>query len=405
MSRIDTNPDKINELLTRSVDTVYPSRGALEEKLKKGEQLRVYMGIDPTSSYVHLGHTTNYIILRRFHELGHKVVVLVGDFTAMIGDPSDKNAARIRLTKEEVQKNLKDFKEQIGKILDFSDAKNPVEFRLNSEWLASLTLEKAAELASNFTVQQMLERDVFEKRIAEKKPLYVHEFFYPLIQGYDSVALSADVEIGGTDQTFNMLAGRTLVERLLHKEKFVITTTLLVNPKTGEKLMSKSQGTGIGLNEDPTAMFGKIMALPDEGMIQCFIDCTYLPLAEIKALKQNMKKNPKEVKMRLAREIVAQYHSPLDAEQASDEFNKVFSQGDLPDTMPEITVPYKKTELQILVSDSGLVSSKSEARRLIEQGAVEINGTRRGDVSEIVDIENGLTLRIGKHRFVRVHPS
>src|SRR6266403_2544048 len=232
--------EKIEEVLTRSIDTVYPSKEVVLKALSSGKPLRIYMGIDPTATYVHLGHSTNYIILKRFHELGHKIIVLIGDFTAMIGDPSDKSAARKKLTKEDVENNLKTFKEQIGKILDFSNKENPIEFRFNSEWLAKLTFEDSVALASHFTVQQMIERDTFEKRLKDQKPLYVHEFFYPLMQGYDSVALEADIEIGGTDQTFNMLAGRTLVKTYKQREKFVISTTLLENPVTGEKLMSKS---------------------------------------------------------------------------------------------------------------------------------------------------------------------
>ncbi len=281
MAKISTNKEKLQEVLTRSIDTIYPSRQALESLLNSGKQLRIYMGIDPTATYAHLGHATNYIILKRLHDLGHKIIVLIGDFTAMIGDPSDKNSARKRLTKEEVKENIKTFKKQIGQILDFNDKKNPIEFEFNSKWLAKLSFADAVELASHFTVQRMLERDNFEKRLKEQKPLYVHEFFYPLMQGYDSVALKADVEIGGTDQTFNMLAGRTLVKAYQNREKIVVTTTLLENPVTGEKLMSKSLGTGIGLDENATDMFGKTMALPDEAIIQCFIDCTYLSMEEI----------------------------------------------------------------------------------------------------------------------------
>ena len=251
--------DKINEVLTRSISVVYPNKESLKEVLLSGKILRIYMGIDPTATYAHIGHATNYIVLKRFHELGHKIIILIGDFTAMIGDPSDKNAARKRLSKEEVLENLKTFKEQIGKIIDFEDKKNPVEFRFNSEWLSKLTFEEGIELASHFTVQQMIERDIFQKRIKENKPLYVHEFFYPLMQGYDSVALNVDMEVGGTDQTFNMLAGRILVKAYQKREKFVITTTLLEHPVTGEKLMSKSLGTGVGLDEPPNQMFGKVM--------------------------------------------------------------------------------------------------------------------------------------------------
>ncbi len=402
MPHIDTDTQKIDELLSRSVDSVYPTRDDLRKKLLRGEQLRVYMGIDPTSTYVHLGHSTNYIVLRRFHELGHKVIVLIGDFTAMIGDPSDKTATRVRLSRDEVIKNVETYKEQIGKILDFGNTENPIEFRFNAEWLSKLTLEELADLASHFTVQQMLERDVFERRLTEKKPLYVHEFFYPLMQGYDSVALEADVEVGGTDQTFNMLAGRTLVKRYLGKEKNVLTTTLLENPKTGEKLMSKSEGTGVGLNEDPQTMFGKVMALPDESVIQCFVDCTTLPAQEIETLKKKQKSKPKEVKERLGKEIVQMYHSEEEAQKSWEEFGRVFAKGGVPSDVSEVTAAYPQERLYIILSDTNLVSSNSEARRLIEDGAVEVDGNTITDPHQEINLKNGVVIRVGKHRFIRI---
>ncbi|MFA6427758.1 MAG: tyrosine--tRNA ligase [Candidatus Magasanikbacteria bacterium] len=373
---IITDQEKIDEVLNRSIDMIYPTKEAFEEMLKSGKQLRIYLGIDPTATYVHLGHATNYIILKRLHELGHKIIVLIGDFTAMIGDPSDKNAMRKRLTKEDVQENLKTFKDQIGKILDFNDTKNPIELRFNADWLSKLTFEDSVNLASHFTVQRMLERDNFEKRIKENKPLYVHEFFYPLMQGYDSVALNADVEIGGTDQTFNMLAGRTLVKAYQDREKIVMTTTLLENPVTGEKLMSKSLGTGIALNETPTDMFGKTMALPDEAIIQCFIDCTYLTMDEIKRLEKDLKKgaNPRDLKIRLARELVTMYHSGKDAQEAESYFVSTFSQKQRPTEMPELK-PRAYDIITVLV-ESKICKSKSEARQVIEQGGVKLNDVK-----------------------------
>src|SRR3990167_5071637 len=239
MPNIITDKEKIEEVLTRSVDRIYPTKQALEELLSSGKQIKVYVGIDPTADYVHLGHSTNYLVLERLWKLGHKIIVLVGDFTAMIGDPSDKTAARAPLTKEQVRDNLKSFKEQIGKILDFQDLENPVDFVYNSAWLSVLDFGKLVELASHFTVQQMLERDMFEKRLKDNKPLYVHEFFYPLMQGYDSVALETDIEIGGTDQTFNMLAGRILVktfENTFSKKEFPEDAQIL-NASKEDKLI------------------------------------------------------------------------------------------------------------------------------------------------------------------------
>lgn len=400
------NSQLINEVITRSVDSVYPSAEALRERLESGGPLRIYMGIDPTATYVHLGHSTNYLLLERLHKLGHKIIVLVGDFTAMIGDPSDKSAARSKLSKEEVKQNLESFKAQIGKILDFEDKENPIEFRFNSEWLSKLNFEDLAELASNFTVQQMIARDAFQKRLAEDKPLFVHEFFYPLMQGYDSVALDVDMEIGGTDQTFNMLAGRTLLKRYKNKEKFVLTTTLLVNPKTGEKLMSKSLGTGVGLNDSPSEMFGKIMALPDEGIIQCFVDSTRLSLDEIDDIKRELEAggNPRDAKLRLAAEVVEMYHGTAAAEAARESFLAAFSGRGLPAEMPEFNLAGREMTFLDVLAESGLATSKGEGRRLIEQGAVEML-RETGEPKKVEDPSTPATpgvLKIGKHRFLRL---
>lgn len=401
MIKINTDPKKIEEILTRSIDSVYPSKNDFEKLLKSGKQLRIYMGIDPTATYVHLGHATNYIILKKLHDLGHKVIVLIGDFTAMIGDPSDKGSARKRLTKEEVFKNLKTFKKQIGEILDFDNQKNPIEFRFNSEWLSKLKFDGLLELASCLTVQRMLERDIFQKRLKEEKPLYVHEFFYPLMQGYDSVALQADVEIGGTDQTFNMLVGRDFVKRFLEKEKIVVTTTLLENPKTGEKLMSKSLGTGIGLDEDANNMYGKVMALPDEAIIQVFTDCTFLPMEEIKKIDLK-KENPRDIKARLAKEIVALYHSEKAALAAEAEFNAIFRDKGKPSAMPEIKAPLKKVKIIDFLVENKLASSKSEARRLIEQNGVKLNDIKISNIEAEEKLKSGDIIQVGKRRFAKI---
>lgn len=402
MKAVLTDPKLIQEILTRSVEQIYPSAKALEEKLKSGEQLRIYMGIDPTATYVHLGHSTNYLILERLHKMGHKIVVLVGDFTAMIGDPSDKSSARVQLTSEEVQANLKSFKDQIGKILDFNNKDNPIEFRFNAEWLSKLTFADAVELASNFTVQQMIERDSFQKRLSEKKPLFVHEFFYPLMQGYDSVALDVDMEIGGTDQTFNMLAGRTLLKRYKNKEKFVMSTTLLVNPKTGEKLMSKSLGTGVGLDEEPDQMFGKVMALADEGVAQTFLDCTRLGLDEIASIKNELAggANPKDIKLRLAHEVVSMYHSAEAADKAQADWVKQFSQREMPTEIAPFKVNGNTDNWADLLVESKLAGSKSDARRLIEQGGVKLNGEKVE--ADKFAFSSGDVLKVGKRNYLRL---
>ena len=402
-TNISTERAKIDEILNRSIDTIYPTKKMLEELLLSGKQITVYVGIDPTANYVHLGHTTNYLILERLHKLGHRVIVLVGDFTAMIGDPSDKTSARVQLTKEEVLTNLKSFKEQIGKILDFESKENPIEFRFNSEWLSKLAFDKIVELGSNFTVQQMLERDMFEKRIKENKPLYVHEFFYPLMQGYDSVALDVDLEIGGTDQTFNMLSGRTLVKRYLNREKFVISTTLLVNPVTGVKLMSKSLGTGIALNESAENMFGKAMALPDEGVIQTFIDCTRLSLDEIEEKKRRLMsgENPRDIKLELAFEIAKMYHGEKSAENARTNWTKTFSSKEGPTDFIEIKSQKGALVLDVLVGNS-IVESKSQARRLFEDGAIKNIETDEKITDPQTKISEPVSLKVGKKTFVKI---
>src|ERR1035437_3298275 len=233
-----TDASKIDEILSRSVSAIYPSTDEFRKALLSGKRLRIYLGADATGSQLHIGHATNLIILERLRKLGHEIIVLFGDFTAMIGDPTDKRATRVQLTEEQVKKNIKSWETQVGKVIDFKDKTNPARFVKNSTWLSKLNFKDLIKLASNFTVQQMIERDMFEKRLNENKPIYLHEFFYPLMQGYDSVALDVDVEVGGNDQTFNMLAGRTLQKIYNNKNKFVIVTTLLVNPKTNKKLMN-----------------------------------------------------------------------------------------------------------------------------------------------------------------------
>ncbi|MDP3962497.1 MAG: tyrosine--tRNA ligase [bacterium] len=400
--QVITDKDKIDEILSRSIDSIYPSKDSLRELLFSGKRITIYVGIDPTADYVHLGHSTNYLILEKFHKLGHRITVLVGDFTAMIGDPSDKTAMRTQLTKEQVSENLHSFKEQIGKILDFSNKENPIEFKFNGEWLSKLDFEEIVKLGSNFTVQQMLERDMFEKRIIENKPLFVHEFFYPLMQGYDSVALDADLEIGGTDQTFNMLAGRTLVKRYLNKEKFVITTTLLTNPITGEKLMSKSLGTGVALNDSAENMFGKVMALADEGMLQMFTDCTRLSVAEIDKLKGRLGQgtNPRDIKLELASEIVSMYHGMEAGATAKANWEKTFTKKELPENIPDLIVDKSKPLTDQLI-ECNIISSKSDWRRLIKEGAIRDESDKKISDPDFVP-DKTLVLKIGKRRFIRV---
>ncbi len=394
----------IDDLLSRSVAEILPSKEHFKKELLSGKKLRIYIGADATGTALHLGHATNYIVLEKFRRLGHKVIVLIGDFTARIGDPTDKNATRVQLTREQVVENTKTWLKQLKPILKFDDKENPVEVVYNNDWLSKMTFEDVIDLASNFTVQRMLERDMFEKRLKEQKPIYVHEFFYPLMQGYDSVHLDVDVEICGNDQKFNALAGRTLLQRYKNKDKFVFITTLLENPVTGEKMMSKSQGTGVFLDMSAVDMYGKIMAQPDANIPQLFIDCTFVDMSEIENIKKDLQSgvvNPKDIKMRLAREITAIYHDESEAKSAQQAFENTFAKGGVPDDMPEVTYSHNENLAEILVR-SGIVPSKTEWRRLVTDGAV-----RDGEDEKITDPnwkpEKTVVLKIGKRRFVKVN--
>lgn len=405
MTKIITDPQIIDELLSRSVVEVLPSKELLRKELLSGRQLKIYIGADPTGTALHLGHATNYIILEKFRKLGHKIVLLFGDFTARIGDPTDKLATRVQLTREQVVANTKNWKKQLAPIISFDDQENPIEVVYNHDWLAKMTFEDVINLASNFTVQRMLERDMFEKRLKEEKPIYVHEFFYPLMQGYDSVHLEVDIEMCGNDQKFNALCGRTLLKKYKNKEKFVFITTLLENPITGEKMMSKSLGTGVFLDSSNIDMYGKIMAQPDENIPQLFTDCTFLELSEINKIKKDLSDgqiNPKDVKMRLAYEIVTIFHGEGLAQEAKDYFISTFQKKETPEEMPEIILSSGNKKIIDLLVEAKLVSSKGEARRLIEQGGIKINEVVISDVNEDVDIKDGLIIQRGKRQFVRI---
>jgi len=396
----------IDELLTRSVEEIIPSKEALREVLLSGKKLTIYIGTDATGTSLHLGHATNYIILEKFRQLGHKVIFLIGDFTARIGDPTNKDSARKQLTRREVKHNVKTWLKQIAQVINLKDRKNPIIIKYNHDWLSKLNFEDVVELASNFTVQHMLKRDMFERRLNEQKPIHLHEFFYPLMQGYDSVAMNVDMELCGNDQKFNALCGRTLQRKLNNKEKFVFITTLLANPVTGEKMMSKSLGTGVFLDTSPTDMFGSVMAQSDESMLQLFTDCTHVSLKEINEIKLGLSLellNPRDIKVRLAKEIVAIYHGWKEAERSAHQFDSVFKHKELPSDIKEITASFSSSSITDLLMVAGLASSKSEARRLIEHGGVKINGEKIIDPKkEIVIPKEGIVIQAGKRNFVKI---
>jgi tyrosyl-tRNA synthetase len=404
MNKIIIDEKVIDEILSRSIVEILPSKDALKKELMSGRQLRFYIGADATGPALHIGHATNYILLEKLRSLGHKVILLIGDFTARIGDPTDKSATRIQLTRKQVIENTKTWIKQLSPIISFNDTKNPVEIVYNHDWLSKMSFEDVIDLASNFTVQRMLERDMFEKRLKEEKPIYVHEFFYPLMQGYDSVHLDVDAEICGNDQKFNALCGRTLLQRYKQKEKFVIITTLLENPITKEKMMSKSLGTGIFLNMNHIDIYGKIMAQPDENIYQLFVDCTYESLGNIDKIRKDLELNlvnPKDVKMKLAFKITEIYHGEELAQKAEKYFINTFQNKGIPTEIKEFIVSTKKISLVEILLETRLVESKSEAKRVIEQNGIKIDGNIINSDREINIVKEGLIIQKGKRNFIK----
>ncbi|MDE1940814.1 MAG: tyrosine--tRNA ligase [Patescibacteria group bacterium] len=398
MTRIVTDKARLDEIFARgTVVEAFPSLEDLKKRLLSGERLRIYIGMDPTATAIHLGHAKNLMFLEELRQLGHEAIVLFGDFTARIGDP-DKAATRKQLTAADVEKNMSDWVRQIGPIIDFKSKDNPAKVRYNSEWLAKLTFEDVVGLASNFTVQQFIERDLFEKRIKAGTPIHLHEFMYPLMQGYDSVAMDVDAELCGTDQIFNALAGRTLLKRLKNKDKAVIALNLLANPKTGE-LMSKSNGTGVFVDSEPAQLFGSIMALPDPMIEPLYVNCTRLPLSDKEAL---LAKGPRLAKAAVASDIVKRFHGAAAAEAAEKAWESTFAKGGVPEDVQEIELGGAAGDsLADALVKAGIVPSKAEWRRLVDGGAV------RDESDEKIADPNfrpakTMVLKIGKRRFVRV---
>ena len=392
---------KIEEVLKRGViKQVLPTEKEFKDKMMR-KKLRFYIGADPTSTALHLSHAKNYMILEEFRQLGHEVIVLIGDFTARIGDPSGRDSQRAQLTREDVVKNVDSWLKQIKPLMDFTTKDNPPKVMYNHDWLAKLTMEDVVSLASNVTVQQMLERDMFAKRIKEEKPIYLHEFLYPLMQGYDSVAMEVDVELCGTDQIFNALVGRTLLKKLKNKEKFVVAVNLMENPVTGE-LMSKSKGTGIFLDFSASDMYGAIMAQPDEMTKVFFINNTRVPLSEIASLEKEL--SPKDLKMKAAYEVVKVFHGEEDALKSQTDFVARFQKKEIPDDMPEIMVKDEANDLQSIVKQCLPEESMSNIRRLIEQGGVKLEGKEvKKDVHEKIIIDSDeIILKVGKRKWFKI---
>jgi tyrosyl-tRNA synthetase len=391
MAKVLIDEAKINRLLTRGVTEII-DRNHLKDALYSGKQLRVKLGFDPTGSKIHIGRAIVLRKLREFQNLGHKIVFIVGDFTAQIGDPSDKLEKRPMLTAAQIGQNLKTYKKQVGKILDL----RKTDFLFNSKWLKKLKFGEITELAEAFSVNQMLARRNFKDRFEKGEEISMREFLYPLMQGYDSVMVNADVELGGFDQLFNLMAGRVVQKHYELPQQDILTIEMLEG--TDGRKMSTSWGNVINITDEPNDMFGKVMSVKDELVTKYFLLCTDLEQGEIDAVGGN----PKERKMRLAFEIVKLYHGEKAAADAQKEFDAVFGKKGLPSEIPEVQIAEHGMKLVDLIIATQLAASKSEARRLIEQGGVKINEVKRTDVNETVAIEDGMVLQVGPRKFVKI---
>lgn len=389
--KVITDEKKIEEVLSRGVENIFV-KDSLKKKLLSGKRLKVYLGIDPTGPTLHMGHAIPLKKLKQFQDLGHQVILLMGDFTAMIGDPTDKGAARKQLSHKEVLNNLKKYKKQASTFLNFTGG-NKAEIKFNSKWLSKMKMTEILNLASYVTADQMQKRNMFLRRNEEGKPVFLHEFLYPLMQGYDSVAMNVDVEVGGNDQTFNMLVGRDLVSKILKKDKSVLTMKLLED-NTGKK-MGKTEGNMITFEDSSNDMFGKVMSWNDSIIDIGFELCTNVEKSEI---LQNQ--NPRDLKMRLAAEIVKIYHGEKKAKEAQKNFVNTFTKGGVPEDILEVKVGDGVKLMDMLVSEK-IISSKTEFRRLIGEGAI----TDMDKNEKVKDVESKVlktVYKIGKHRFVKI---
>jgi tyrosyl-tRNA synthetase len=374
----------------------------LEHSIKTNTPLKIKLGCDPSRPDLHLGHSVVLRKLRQFQDLGHQAVLIVGDFTGMIGDPSGRSKTRPSLTLEETRRNGQSYFEQATKIL----SSKKIQMLYNSEWLGKMDFADVISLASKYTVARMLERDDFERRYRSGEPISVHELLYPLAQAMDSVAINADVELGGTDQKFNLLVGRD-IQREQGMEPQVALTMPILPGTDGVEKMSKSLDNYIGISESPQQIYGKTLSIPDKLIYDYFVLATSLPssdLASIKAELENPSNNPRNTKRRLARELVALYHSREAARLAEEEFDRIFVKKDLPDEVPECTVSAEGGTIGIikLLTEAGLVSSNSEARRMVDQGAVSVDGSRIVDPNALINLERSAIVKVGKRRFARV---
>jgi len=386
--------DKINQILNRGVEEIIDKEN-LKKKLKSGRKLRVKFGIDPTGPKIHIGRAFQFWKLKDFQDLGHKIVLIIGDFTAQIGDASDKQAMRKPLTEKEIKENLKNYLGQIGKILDMKK----VEVRYNSEWFKKMKIKDFVSLQMIFTAQQTIQRRNFKERWDEGKPIGLHELDYPLFQGYDSVMVKSDVEIGGTDQLFNLQAGREIQKYFKQNQQDIMTSKML-NGLDGRK-MSTSWGNIITIIDEPQDMYGKVMSMKDELISEYFELATRLTKEEIEEIKKSLN-SPRDIKARLAKEIVKMYHGAKNAEIAEEEFNKVFRDKQLPDNIPVFETNKKEYFILDLLCDTMLAPSKNEAKRLVEAGAIDINNKTEKEWKKTIKLDDGMIIKAGSRKFIKI---
>ena len=389
---------QINDILHRGVAEIN-IRADLEKKLQLGKKLRIKLGIDPTGFDLTLGHAVVLRKMKHFQDAGHHIMLLFGNFTAQIGDPTGKSQTRVPLTKEQIEKNAETYLEQAGKVIDIKN----IEVVYNADWLEPMSFGDVLKLAGNFTVAQMLERDMYQERIKKNQEINLVEFMYPLMQGYDSVPMKADVELGGTDQLFNMMCARTIQKAYGLEAQNVITVPILVGTDGHDK-MSKSLENYIALTDTPREMFGKTMSIPDEIIINYFELATEMPMEEIEEIKKELESgtNPRDIKIKLAKEIVKLYHTDADANQAENEFLNMFQKGGKPDEIEEVSIG--KTEINIvdLIAETKMVSSKSDGRRMIQGGAVKVDDVKIESHENVIQIGNGILVQVGKRKFLKI---
>ena len=396
--KTNTNPQKIKEVLERKTEEVLPNREGLKRLMQK-RKIRLYLGIDPTGARLHLGHTITLRKLQEFADLGHESILVIGTGTVLAGDPSQREKTRSRISTKEIEENMKSWKRQARKILNFSK----VKIKYNGEWLLKLRLSEIVDIASHISAVKLFQREMFQERLKRGDTVWMHETLYPLLQGYDSVAMNVDLEIGGTDQVFNMLIGRELQQKMNKKEKFVLTCPMILG--IDGRPMSKTSGNCVWIDDPADQMFGKIMSISDGLILSYFELLTNVSPQTIKNYKKTLsskKANPMKIKKELARKIVELYHSKKGAEAAEKEFDKVFKEKGLPSRMPRVKIGEKELNILDLLVKTKLASSKSVAKRLVLQGGIKLAGIIKKDWKETVKIKKGLVVQVGKRKFARL---